>query len=234
MSTNLSIAQFAQITLGKTEKPLHLADVLKVNKQSVMSLKGSIENLSRTETFVFVAMLCREDLVNLWGNTPAEVASSISTFRSGFAHDYALGWTQWAQAWLSGNQAAGDGNSLPSYTTLYSILKAAGASIFYLSPQGSLPSNIPNLGPGTMPPWTVVGINGTFASLANLGGQILPFWPGGANGWTDADWNAVTAFASGGNDLLIAPAELLPAMWLASQGLVNNLPYGNMILLSGS
>ena len=84
---------------------------------------------------------------------------------------------------------------------------------------------------GTMGAWAVIGIVGTFGGLANLNAQIIPFWPGD---WTAQDWKTITAYASGGNDMLLAPAQLIPAIWLATQGQVNNLPFANMILLPGS
>ena len=240
MPNDLTIRQFAQIVLGKTENPLHLGDVLSAYKENVMFLKSTITNLSNAEAFMFVTMLSQPDVANLFGNTPSDVQYSISQFRASIEAGDATYWTLWANMWLSGSQASGYANSVPPYGTLASVLKSVGASIFYLSPQVSLPS-IPNLGgpgltqgPGTMPPWTVIGIVGTFAGLANLSAQIIPLWPGGSNGWSAQDWDTITAFASGGNDLLLAPAQLIPAIWQAVQGQVNNLPYSNMILLKGN
>jgi len=240
MPNDLTIRQFAQIVLGKTENPLHLGDILSAYRESVMSLKSTMGKLSNAQTFMFVTMLSQPDVTNAFGYTPSEVQNSISQFRTSIEAGDGTFWTQWASLWLSGNQASGGANSVPPYGTLASVLKSVGASIFYLSPQVSLPS-IPNLGgpgltqgPGTMPPWTVIGIVGTFAGLANLSAQIIPFWPGGSNGWSAQDWDTITAFASGGNDLLLAPAQLIPAIWQAAQGQVDNLPYSDMILLKGS
>jgi hypothetical protein len=230
----LTIPQFAQLALGKTENPLHLGDILSAYNEKVMFLKSTMTNLSKAQAFMFVTMLSRPDVANLLGNTPSAVQYSISQFRTSIQAGYATYWTQWANLWLSGSQASGDADSVPPYGTLASVLKSVGASIFYLSPEVSLPSNIPNLGPGTMPPWTVIGIVGTFAGLANLNGLMMPFWPGGANGWSAQDWDTIESFASGGNDLLLAPAQEIPAIWRAAQGQVNNLPYANMMLLKGS
>lgn len=240
MPKGLTIAQFAQIAIGKTENPLHLGDLLSAYNEKVMFLKGTIRNLSNAQAFMFVTMLSRPDVTSAFGNTPSAVQYSLSQFRSSIEAGYATYWSQWASLWLSGNQAAGGVDSVSPYGTLASVLKSADASIFYLSPQVSLPA-IPNLvkpgftaAPGIMQPWTVIGIVGTFAGLANLNGQMIPFWPGGENGWSAQDWDTITTFASGGNDLLLAPAELIPAIWLAVQGQVNNLPYANMMLLKGS
>lgn len=240
MPSDLTIRQFARIVLGKTESPLHLADILSAYKENVLFLKSTIANLSNAETFMFVTMLSRPDVANVFGDTPGPVQSNISQFRTSIEAGYATFWSQWASLWLSGSQASGDANSVPPYGTLASILKSVGASIFYLSPEVSLPS-IPNLdgpgvtqGPGTLQPWAIVGIVGTFAGLANLNAQIIPFWPGGSNGWSAQDWDTIAAFASSGNDLLLAPAQLIPAIWQAAQGQVNNLPYSNMILLKGN
>jgi hypothetical protein len=239
MPKELTISQFAQIALGKTENPLHLGDLLSAYNEKVMFLKSTMSNLSNAQAFMFVTMLSRPDVTNTWGNTASAAQNSISQFRTSIQSGYATYWSQWASLWLSGNQASGGVNSVPPYGTLASILKSVGASIFYLSPQVSLPS-IPNLvgpgiteAPGVMQPWTVIGIVGTFAGLANLNGQMIPFWPGGSNGWSTQDWDTITTFASGGNDLLLAPAELIPSIWLAVQGQVNNLPYANMMLLKG-
>jgi hypothetical protein len=110
------------------------------------------------------------------------------------------------------------------------VLKAVGASIFYLSPQTPLPGTSTAAVPPMMRPWTVIGIVGPFGALASLNAQILPFWPGN---WSAQDWDTITSFASSGNDLLLAPAQLIPSIWLAAQGPVSSLPFANMILLPG-
>jgi hypothetical protein len=238
LSINLSIPQFAQLTLGKTEKPLHLKDILTAYQQNVLFLKSTMDNLSNAQAYLFVTMLCPADMMNLFGPTAADYASSMAQFRASIQAGYALYWTEWAQLWLSGSQASGSGNSLPAYERLASILKSAGASIFYLSPAASLPSApTPSgdvLAPGVLQPWAVIGIVGSVGALANLSAQTLPFWPGGANGWSAQDWQTMTAFASGSSGLLLVPAQLMPAIWQAAQGQVNNLPYAQMILLQGS
>jgi hypothetical protein len=231
LAQDLTIRQFAQIVLGKTESPLHLGDVLAAYDSKLLMLKSTMRNLSEAQAFMFVTMLSRQDTTNLFGNNPSDVQEGISQMRTSIAAKSATYWSLWADAWLPASLASDVANYVPSYGILASILKSAEASIFYLSPQVPLPSAFSDLGPGTMPPWTAIGITGTFGGLANLNGQILPFWP---NNWTTQDWDTITKFASGGNDLLLAPAQLIPSIWLAAQGQVNNLPDANMILLPGS
>jgi hypothetical protein len=60
----LTIRQFAQIVLGKTETPLHLGDVLSANDEKVMMLKSTMANLSKAQAFMFVTMLTRADVAN--------------------------------------------------------------------------------------------------------------------------------------------------------------------------
>jgi hypothetical protein len=234
MAQNLSIKQFAQIVLGKTESPLHLGDLLKAYDEKIMMLKSTMDKLSKAQAFMFVTMLCRPGVANLLGSTPSNVQDGISQFRKSIEAKEAQYVYQWAGLWLSGNQAAGDWDLIPSYGTLASVLKSADASIFYLSPEASLPyppqSSGVTPGPGTMGAWTAIGIIGTFAGLANLNGQTMPFWP---FAWSDQDWSSFEKFASGGNDLLLAPAQLIPSMWLVLQGQTNNLPAANMMLLPG-
>lgn len=198
-------------------------------------LKSTMKNLSETQTFMFVVMLSRSVVIGTLGSSPGAVQGTISQFQQSLQKDIATWWSEWASMWLYGNSAKGYLDPVVQYETLASVLKSVGASIFYLSPQASLPS-IQNSdgvtpGPGTMGAWAVIGIVGTFGGLANLNAQIIPFWPGD---WTAQDWKTITAYASGGNDMLLAPAQLIPAIWLATQGQVNNLPFANMILLPGS
>lgn len=235
MANDLTIRQFAQLVLGKVETPLHLGDFLTAYKSKFMALGPTMAELSKSQAFMFVAMISRGSVMNFFGSTPSQVQYSIAQMKTALAavEGDAPYWTGWASCWLSGNQAAGAGNSEPGYATLVSKLKSVGASIFYLSPPTQLPSYDPDLGPGTMQAWSVIGILGTFGALANLDAKILPFWPGGANGWNADDWQTISDFANGGDALLLAPAQLIPAIWLAAQGQVTNLPYANMILLSG-
>lgn len=234
MSKTLTIRQFADLLLGKDENPLHLGDLLTEAKRSVLPIRNSLEKLSRAQTFLYVTLITRANLANLLGFTPSNIQNAVGQIRASLQRDESTYWISWAQAWLSGGQQA-QGPAVPQgYATLYNRLQSVGASIFYLSPAVSLPSNDPDLGPGTLPGWSVIGIAGPFGGLANLGGQILPFWLGGANGWTDDDWNTIAGFAGSGDDLLLAPAQLIPAIWQAAQGNVNGLPYTNMLLLSGS
>ena len=223
----LTIRQFAQIVLGKTETPLHLGDILSANDEKVMMLKSTMANLSKAQAFMFVTMLCPADVVNILGTTP----SDVSRFRASLAENDWGTFADWVGAWLNGNISPP-----ASYGTLNSVLKGIGASIFYLSPRIAV-TPVTIVGQGfteqgltSIQPWTVIGIVGPFGALANLSSQILPFWPGD---WADQDWDALTTFASSGNALLLAPAELIPSILLAAQVSVKSVPFANMIFLPG-
>jgi hypothetical protein len=225
MSKDLTIAQFAQIALGKAEKPFHLGDLLGVYKEKVLPLKSTMAKLSKAQTFMFVVMLSRVNAQNVLGTTPSDVQSVISQGRSsieaGQGGDF---WAYWARAWLAGTQNMAVPGTVTPYQTLAARLKSVDASIFYLSPAIAFNQQ------WSTAPWVVIGILGTFGGLANLNAQFVPFWPGG---WSDQDWTTITNFANSNDDLLLAPAELVPALGTAAQGQINNLPYADMLLLPG-
>jgi hypothetical protein len=230
LATDLTISQFAQIVLGKTETPLHLADVLTAYGQKVMPLKSTMRNLSKAQTYMFVTMVSRGDGTNLWGDTPNIVEFTLSQWKSEIDNGTLARWVE-LFLWGEPNPDLPDARD-PSYVKLASVLKSVDASIFYLSPPTPLPiiNAMTNNNP-TLSSRTVIGIAGSFAGLANLNAQIIPFWP---TGWSDQDWATITSFASSGDDLLLAPAQYIPVMWQMFNGVLADLPSANMILLSGS
>lgn len=241
MSKQLSVSQFAQIALGTTAYPLHLGNLLKIYNQTILPLGGTLTNLSEAQAFMFVMMLSRLGGMLSIGSTPSAVQSTFSRLRSsvetGESEYWSNGWSFWASSWL--NAWSPSAWTTQAFAQLAKLLEPVDGGIFYLSPETSV--TLPNpTSPGatvvnTQQAWTVIGIVATFGGLANLGGQILPFWP---NTWSDEQWSSVQNVFTSDNAILLAPAQIVPALWQAETATtwaqVNALPAMNMFLFSGS
>jgi hypothetical protein len=83
---------------------------------------------------------------------------------------------------------------------LQSVLSPVGGSIVYLSPAVSVPAPTGAFEQLCIPAWVTVGFAGSFAGLASLNAQVLPFAPAQ---WSDEIWKTLSGLKAGA--VLVAP-----------------------------
>jgi hypothetical protein len=197
MPPQLTVKQFAAITLGQAAPPWHLGRLLQIYGDNFISVKSLISSLSSSTTVMFVVML---------------PATKVSQFASAFAQAVAGGSpeTAWTYMWCY------EARYLADLKAFNQLLSTVGASIVYLSPQQVVKSGHLEV---ACPAWTVIGIAGTYAGLANLSVQQMPWYPG----WSAADLQILTKLTSG--FALVATSGLNPNADPYAEYLTSFLPY---------
>jgi len=191
--TQLTVKQFATIALGQTAPPWHFSDLLKVYNQKILHLRPTLSGLSSTKAVLFFCMRSATSVaaaVSQVLDTPAESGGGTGGV------DYMT--NVWNQLWSAATFVL-----KTDLEMLESILSPVGASIVYLSPAVSVPAPVGDYEELYVPAWVTVGLSGSFAGLASLNAQVLPFPPAK---WSADQWkmlgslkNAVVLVGPGGD-----------------------------------
>jgi hypothetical protein len=202
----LTVKQFAAITLNQNAPPWHLGKLLQIYNQKSIALRPSIVNLSAAQAVMFVAV------------RSAQVVSSSANN----ADTWTSTWGYLPNPPSGYIPQSGIGATIGDLEMLAAVLGPVGGSIVYL-PEGI------NTNTSRTQVYPVVGFAGTFAALANLNTQIIPFLPAL---WTDADRNTLLNLNTGVVITAAGLYDLLPNAGTAATTLVV-LPGGKPVSQPG-
>jgi hypothetical protein len=181
----LTVKQFAMLTLNQAEPPWHLGKLLQTYNVSSVPLKASIANLSSAQAVIYVSIRSASVLPQTF-----LVASRLPPGETQAQQNV---WSRyiWPYVWDGGP----DKSDLEEFN---SILAKVGAYIVYLSPAQN---NQPYAQNPYIAPWVVVGFAGTFGALASLPVLELSFDP---DDWSGTEWGIVQNFSGAGTIMVDA------------------------------